>query len=171
MHLVKLLLSIILSFAWPSPIVGAAEPTWQEQQNLPSWALVILEEKGFASTYTLSNRINPYFLHGDFNGDGKLDVAVMIVKKDSGHHGIAIVHAGLSTVSVVGAGQSIGSGGNDFSWLDAWSLSARQPVQPGASGKKPPVLKGDALLVQKLEAASALIYWDGMAYRWYQQGD
>jgi hypothetical protein len=30
---------------------------------------------------------------------------------------------------------------------------------------------GDAILVSKTEAASALIYWDGKRYGWYQQAD
>jgi hypothetical protein len=32
-------------------------------------------------------------------------------------------------------------------------------------------LRGDALLVAKREAASALVYWDGKSFRWYQLGD
>jgi hypothetical protein len=35
----------------------------------------------------------------------------------------------------------------------------------------PPVLRGDALMVVKLEAASAIVYWTGSEYAWYQQGD
>jgi len=32
-------------------------------------------------------------------------------------------------------------------------------------------LKGSALYVEKSEAASAIIYWTGKEYKWYQQGD
>jgi hypothetical protein len=34
-----------------------------------------------------------------------------------------------------------------------------------------PHLRGDALLVGRSEAASALIYWNGKRYVWFQQGD
>jgi hypothetical protein len=146
--------------------VSAREPTWQELQNLPSWAAPILGEQRFASTYELSTRINPYFLQGDFNGDGRLDVAVLIERKATAQQGIAILHAGSMNPFVVGAGREIGNGGADFSWLDAWSIEARD-----TRGKNAPALRGDALLVQKLESASGLIYWDGAAYRWRQQGD
>lgn len=152
-------------------IVSGAEPTWQEQQNLPEWAVQALRDKAFDSTYTLSTRLNPFFLHGDFNGDGRLDLAALIVHKTTGQQGIAIVHAGAKSPLVVGAGRAVGNGGANFDWLDAWSVYVKQPVQPGATGKKAPTLRGDTLLVQKLEASSALIYWDGNAYRWYQQGD
>ena len=67
---------------------------------------------------------------------------------------------------VVGAGRAIGNGGDDFSWMDAWSIETRD-----TRGKSAPALRGDALLVQKLESASGLIYWDGSTYRWRQQGD
>lgn len=154
-----------------APIVWGAEPTWQEQQNLPPWARSILEEKSLVSTYALTTRINPYFLQGDFNGDGTLDLAVLIGEKATQQQGIAILHAGERTPRVVGAGRAVGNGGADFSWLDAWSVYVKQAVPQGAAGKKRPVLRGDALLVEKLESASGLIYWDGTAYRWYQQGD
>jgi hypothetical protein len=146
--------------------VSAREPTWQELQNLPSWAGSILGEQRFTSTYALSTRINPYFLQGDFNGDGRLDVAVLVERKATAQQGIAILHAGSMNPIVVGAGREIGNGGADFSWLDAWSIEARD-----TRGKNAPALRGDALLVQKLESASGLIYWDGTAYRWRQQGD
>ena len=152
-------------------LVSGGEPTWQEQQNLPEWTVPVLAEKTFASTYALSTRLNPFFLHGDFNGDGRLDVAVLIMHKTTGQQGIAILHAGAQTAIVVGAGHAVGNGGADFSWLDAWSVSVKPAVHQDATGKKPPMRPGDALLVQKLEAAGALLYWDGTAYRWYQYGD
>lgn len=146
----------------------AREPTWQELQNLPSWSAPILIAQSFASTYALSTRLNPYFLQGDFNGDGRLDVAVLIERKTTAQQGIAILHAGTIAPIVVGAGREIGNGGADFSWLDAWSIFTQEP---GTRGKDAPARRGEALLVQKLESASGLIYWDGLAYRWLQRGD
>lgn len=146
--------------------VAAREPTWQELQNLPPWAVTIFGEPRFGSTYALTTRINPYFLQGDFNGDGRLDVAVLVEQKRTMQQGIAILHAGSTTPIVVGAGREIGNGGANFDWMDAWSIEARD-----IRGKSAPTLRGDALLVQKLESAGGLIYWDGAAYRWRQQGD
>ena len=91
--------------------------------------------------------------------------------KTMGQQGIAILHAGAQTARVLGAGRTVGNGGTDFSWLDAWSVSVKPAVQQHATGMKPLSLLGDALLVHKLEAASALLYWNGTAYRWSQQGD
>jgi hypothetical protein len=34
-----------------------------------------------------------------------------------------------------------------------------------------PPLIGGALLVEKMDSASAIVFWDGKEYQWYQQGD
>ena len=41
----------------------------------------------------------------------------------------------------------------------------------GKVGKAVPLMKGDALHVEKSESASALIYWNGRRYLWRQLGD
>jgi hypothetical protein len=152
-------------------VAQAAEPTWQQLQCIPGWAAAALENKAFASKYALSNRLNPFILQGDFDGDGRTDLAVLVAERNRGAAGIAIVHAPGDAPRVVGAGTSLGAGGADFSWLDGWSVEPKGPVGQGADPAPPPTLHGDALLVKKLEASSALVYWDGAAYRWYQQGD
>lgn len=42
--------------------------------------------------YDLSFRIKPSYLKGDFNGDGKMDTAVLVKEHSTGKIGIAIVH-------------------------------------------------------------------------------
>jgi hypothetical protein len=44
-------------------------------------------------------------------------------------------------------------------------------VARGAAETAVPRLHGEALLVGKNEAASALIYWNAKRYVWFQQGD
>jgi hypothetical protein len=112
--------------------------------------------------------IAPCVLHGDFDGDGKTDVAVL-VESSAKKRGIAIFRAHGRT-SLLGAGHAVGNGGDDFTWMDHWALYPRGPVRRFEEAA-PPRLRGDALLVEKTESASALIYWDGKGFRWYQQGD
>ena len=147
-----------------------AEPTWQEQQNLPQWAASVLGDKTFKASYALSAHLNPYYVQGDFNGDARLDLAVLIVERGTGQHGIAMLHAGATHAIIIGAGQAVGNSGKDLNWLDSWSIYSKD-TPTRAAAHKPPLMKGDALFVQKLEAASGLIYWNGARYRWYQQGD
>ena len=124
-----------------------------------------------AKNYDLSFRMNPFYLRGDFNGDGKIDVAVLVKQRSTGKLGIAIVHGMTSKVSILGAGVGIGNGGDDFKWMDSWQVYSKDRVGRGAGETSISHLRGEALLVGKSEAASALIYWNGKRYVWYQQGD
>jgi hypothetical protein len=120
--------------------------------SLPLEVRAILADGKVLTSYVLVAHINPFYLQGDFNGDGKRDTAVLIKSRTSGKVGIAIFLAGKHTPAVVGAGKPIGNGG-------------------GMTDEAPPKLRGDALLVEATDSASALIYWTGSVYAWYQQGD
>ena len=65
----------------------------------------------------------------------------------------------------------IGNGGDDFEWMDSWQVYSKTRAARAAAETSVPHLRGDALLVGKSEAASALIYWNGKRYVWSQQGD
>jgi hypothetical protein len=121
-----------------------------------------------AKDYDLSFRMSTLYLPGDFNGDGKADVAVLVKQRSTGKLGIAIIHGEPDMVTILGAGTAIGNGGDDFEWMDSWEIYSKGRAP---SGPSVPKLRGDALLVSKSEAASALIYWNGKRYAWLQQGD
>ena len=121
-----------------------------------------------AKKYELSYRMNPFYLRGDFDGDSKIDVAALVKERSTGKFGIAIVHGSTGKVTILGAGTAIGNGGDDFEWMDFWRIHARDHATDETSAPK---LRGDALLVSKSEAASALIYWNGKRYVWSQHGD
>src|SRR6266478_6265371 len=124
-----------------------------------------------AKNYDLSFRMNPFYLGGDFNGDGKIDVAVLVKQRSTGKLGIAIVHGATDKVTILGAGVGIGNGGDDFEWMDSWQVYSKEGVAREATEISLRHLHGDALLVGESEAASALIYWNGKRYVWLQQGD
>jgi hypothetical protein len=124
-----------------------------------------------AKNYDPSFRMNPFYLRGDFNGDGKIDVAVLVKQRSTGKLGIAIVHGATDKVTILGAGVGIGNGGDDFEWMDSWQVYSKGHAAREADETNVPHLRADALLVGKSEAASALIYWNGKRYVWLQQGD
>src|SRR5438067_11268282 len=101
--------------------------------------------------------MNPFYVRGDFNGDSKIDVAVLVKQRSTGKLGIAIVHGATEKVTILGAGIGIGNGGDDFEWMDSWQLYSKTRAAHAAGETNIPHLRGDALLVEKSEAASALI--------------
>jgi hypothetical protein len=122
--------------------------------------------------YEIEPRINPFYLRGDFDGDGKPDYA-FLVKDTSGRQGILVCGSRLKKISILGAGNKVQYGGAAVESVvfDLWQLYDRRPVEQGVGEGKPPRLVGDAILVEKEESASGIYYWDGKKFRWYQQGD
>src|SRR6187549_326787 len=115
----------------------AAEPTdldFVVANSLPRAAsLALLSERERFATYVLSAHLNPYYLQGDFNGDGSTDTAILLKERATGKSGIVIVEA-AGRITVLGAGRALGNGGDDFRWMDAWQVYPRGEVQRGADG-------------------------------------
>ncbi len=148
-----------------------ADRAWLQEQNIPRWVRDVFAAKKLDGKYEFSFHLNPFYLRGDFNGDRIPDVAVLVKEKKSGKSGILIVHGTSKQSFILGAGQGFGNSGDDFSGINIWEVYLKGPVERGVGMGPPPLLKGEALWVERAEAASALIYWDGKAYKWYQQGD
>lgn len=140
-------------------------------ESLPPPLRELFDKSAEAKRYAISTQVNPYYLHADLNGDGQLDTAILVKERSSGKTGVAIVHGGSRQLLVFGAGRDFGNGSDDFPGLDAWYVYRRGAVGQGVTDKPPPRLVASALMLIKTESASALLYWDGRRYRWYQQGD
>lgn len=166
--------SIWLSSLALLPILGLGASTedlpFEVSSSLPDYVVQRLSARSLQG-FVLTARLNPYYLQGDFDGDGRRDTALLIKNKVSGKIGIAVLQSSRPEPFILGAGTSTGGGGDNFNWMDAWQVQLRGPVGQGADETPPPRLKGDALLVIKTESASALLYWTGSKYEWYQQGD
>jgi hypothetical protein len=140
-------------------------------RDVPDAVKKALTNGSTGKEYDLSFRINPSYLEGDFNGDGKMDVAVLVKERSTGKLGIAIVHGTTGKVTILGAGIGIGNGGDDFEWMDSWEVYSKTRGAHASGETGVPRLRGDALLVEKSEAASAMIYWNGKRYVWSQRGE
>ena len=154
-----------------TPSESPSSPAPEAIRDVPDSVKKALTKGSTGKEYDLSFRINPSYLEGDFNGDGKMDVAVLVTERATGKSGIAIVHGTIGKMTILGAGSAIGNGGDDFEWMDSWQVYSKTRAIHVANETSVPRLRGDALLVEKSEAASALIYWDGKRYVWSQQGD
>lgn len=144
---------------------------WLKELNIPTWVQNAFYKTEVTEKYDYSFDINPMYIRGDFDGDNSPDVAILVREKASNKLGIIVVHYGSKEFFVLGAGKKIGNGGDDFKWMSNWSVKRKSKVGQGAGEGTPPELKAEALIVEKAESASGLIYWDGKKYSWYQQGD
>ena len=148
-----------------------SSPSPKAIRDVPGAVKKALTNGSAGKKYDLSFRINPSYLEGDFDGDSKMDIAVLVKERATGKLGIAIVHGATGNVAILGAGIGVGNGGDDFEWIDSWQVYSKTRAAHASGETSVPRLRGDALLVEKSEAASALIYWNGKRYVWSQQGD
>lgn len=159
-------MTVILSVTLSAFLSAQSEtPTPARRASLPEWAGSRLEQVERQKRIRVSSDSSLGYLEADLDGDRRLDLAVPVRSMRSGKSGIAILLRNRGGAIVLGAGFDFGNGGDDFSWMDEWSVHSIS----GHEGR--PKLRGDALLVAKREAASALVYWDGKSFRWYQLGD
>ena len=127
-------------------------------------------DRELGSRYAYSMKVQPCYLTADFDGDGTMDTVVLIKERKTGKSGIAILNSSGREWRILGAGRTF-NGQDNLDWMDRWSIYPRGPVEEGVQAGPPPKLKGTAILAEKSESASGLIYWTGQKYAWYQQGD
>jgi hypothetical protein len=155
----------------PDPAQAPTANAVAQRHDIPESVQRAMSNSSLAKDYDVSFHMNPFYLSGDFNGDGKIDVAVPVKQRSTGKLGIAIVHGATDKITILGAGTAIGNGGDNFAWMDSWEIYPKNRVGRGTGETSVPHLRGDALLVGKSEAASALIYSNGKRYVWLQHGD
>jgi hypothetical protein len=142
--------------------------------NTPSPVLHAIQRPEFKTKFDLSSLMNPFYVRGDFDRDGKPDYAFMIVNKGNGKRGIGVLLSSRRAVVILGAGSLTRAGAaevDDFNWIDSWEAIEMRTVETWNDEKIRIVRRGDGILVAKNESASGIYYWDGRRFRWLQQGD
>lgn len=142
-----------------------------DDYNLPEGLTTCLQSQKIFASYELSASINPFYLRGDFDGDGRIDHAILIKEKSTGRRGVCIC-AGTAA-HILGAGKSfLRSDGHDFVdfGFASWRVFPRQAVRRSSTEGAPPSLRGEAILAQWSDEGSGIIYWDGARFAWYRLG-
>ncbi len=156
---------------------------YKTEPTLPKSAQEITSQVWFKQKYTSAPFVKPSYIEADFNGDKQADVAILIREKKTQKKGIMIVHGKTNAYVVLGAGNTFGAGGDDFSWMDKWQLYTNPTAQEtifnettgDIIGGKTVRLKHPCVLVADYEdggfLAGGLIYWNGKKYTWIHQGE
>ena len=123
----KFVVGVLLIFSRSVTPAGAEESAWCNNaaspcSNLPAWVTHVARSAQLSKRYDVSLQLNPFFQSGDFNGDHKLDVAVLVRNKTTRQTGIVIFLYGGAMPVVLGAGSAFRNGGADFIWMDNWSV-------------------------------------------------
>ena len=113
-----LILFLFLYFLPFGNLRGAQQPPIEEW-SIPDFAQTRFHASRLSQSLKLSYALNPFYQSGDFDGDGKLDVALLVKNKSSGKTGIAIIHSGLKPIVLLGAGTFWHNNPKyDFDWMD-----------------------------------------------------
>jgi hypothetical protein len=145
------LFSIIVSFA------ACPDGSSNQTLSIPDDVAAMLKKQSLDKRLEVWFRIDSFYLRGDFDGDKKPDIAVLVKDKQTGKLGIAISHSSSGKVFVIGAGTNLSNGGDNFDWADTWKMYPKN----NPDKIRGLILKGDALIVTKSESGGGLIYWNG----------
>jgi hypothetical protein len=134
-------------------------------QNVPEDVHYCFERNSLLGKYQFSDRVNPFYLRGDFDGDSKPDYAVAVTEKAATPKaGVIICTTGSPQAQALGAGTQFA--GDDVFDFDAWEVYGKRSVREGPSGP-PPTLTAEAIVIREDETASGLVFWDGKKIDWY----
>ena len=141
--------------------------------NLPAWVCEAAYRAQLHSQFTIYTKINPFYVAGDFNGDGRTDVAIWVTNIRTKQRGIVIIHKDRSnSIAVLGAGTNTEGRGADYEGLDWWSTIPKGAVlNTTYESRRKVQLRGDAISIGRLESSSVAVYWDGKKYSYYQLSD
>jgi hypothetical protein len=145
--------------------------------KLPDWVRRNLDRNNSGINLTIEESVNPFYLEADFNGEGKLDIALFVRNKDNEKTGIWILHGEDRDSHLVGAGIKIEKL-DSFDWMDIWKVYRYKTAEKtiftdnfDIAGSETVKLPNIAISVSQSEGASNLIVWDGKKYIWIHTGD
>ncbi len=142
--------------------LGAQAGSGVDEYNVPTKVESCLKN---SSGLAINGEINPFYLSGDFDGDGRLDFAVQVLRGKA--KGILVCLSSRKTPLIVGAGSSLIWPASEKWRFDAWSIVPKESTDVS----RPSKAKHDAILLDVKETANGLLYWDGSALRWEQLSD
>jgi hypothetical protein len=110
--------------------------------------------------------INPFYISGDYDGDGLTDFAVQVNTRKEQSQGILFCFAKGRTI-LLGAGAPVTWPQDEKAvWpFDSWTLARKG----GKALSVFPRIKFDALELGQADVGGGLLYWNGSKFRWQQE--
>jgi hypothetical protein len=108
--------------------------------------------------------INPFYISGDYDGDGFTDFAIQVKATKSGSEGILFCFASRPSI-LLGAGEPVVWPQNDSWPFDSWML-----IRKGSKHLSIyPKIKFDTVALIKADEGGGLLYWDGSKFLWQRE--
>lgn len=136
---------------------------------LPEGVQSCLEREAVRSVAVLQTKTNPYYLRGDFDGDGRPDYAVAIVGRKTGRNGIALCNASGLTLILRGDARPNRpfSDMPDDNFLSGdWCVLTRAEALRRISANKLSVNPKAEVILMPWDDAEGILYFDGRQYLW-----
>ncbi|WP_190637831.1 hypothetical protein [Trichocoleus sp. FACHB-40] len=137
--------------------------------NIPYWVRKSFFDKGLNKSYSIHFRdIRQLYLRGDFNGDNKIDIALMLAeKKPQGetqvfNRAMAIFHGGTQEVILID--KELGAD-------DVWEVIPKAEAAKYNASIPSSWKQGEGISLSKAASSSRLFYWDGKQYTYYATSD
>lgn len=109
----------------------------------------------------INGAMNPFYISGDFDGDGLTDFAVQVVERKTHLRGVLFCFAN-GKVLRWGAGTSTGTPANSSWDYHSWELARKGGLHLSAF----PNVKFDSIILSQPDEGGGLIYWDGRNLQW-----
>ena len=90
-----------------------------------------------------------------------VDIDIVFVDTGEFYECIFVVFGDGESSDFVSSGVS--NGGDDFSWMNIWTVRSKQDEKSGS--------QVESIIIGKAESASAEIKWKDDKFLWYQEGD
>ncbi len=174
----RLLLILIVFFGSQTKAQNIEFENFDLRQSIPDWLIFNTEQIKLDKPLIVTEKLNPFYLESDFNGDNILDIALCVREKETKKNGILIIHGKTLETFIIGAGNKFAHVGDDFKFLEIWKVYRERTVaittfteDGDILGAEEVPIEIDAISVSSSESPSNIIAWKIDKYVWLHTGD
>lgn len=128
----------------------------------------IFESCGIPNSLVLNAYVKPRLIKGDIDGNGEIDTAAPVIRKDDGKKGVAICRNG-NQIDLLGMDNDIPPSLDKgyFDMMESWSIVGRKEIEDKYEDVVADKL-ADVIAVERIEKSKYLIYRTDSGYQSYR---